>query len=71
MTNNELQQIVVKIIIFFNQTKIITNKQFASNQSPYSEDEDYLNDKQQHYNNRRNNNWITDQPDSFYQPDIF
>ena len=64
MNNNELQQIIVKIITFFKQNKNIKNKnitqkQLKKNQSNYSEDADYFNQNQQHSNNNpRNNNWL-------------
>ena len=59
--------------LIFQQNKNQTNRQSTRNQSHYSEDGDYFNQNQQHYNNfsRINNKKIIDQSDNIYQPDIF
>ena len=57
---------------FSQQNKNMTNKHHKRNQPHYSEDEDYYSQNQQQFStNQHNNNWNIDQPDSFYQADLF
>ena len=50
---------------FFQKNKNRTNKNHIRNQPQYSEDIKY------YHQNQQNNNWNIDQPDLFYQPDLF
>ena len=55
-----------------NKIKNKTSKHLLRNQPHYSEDEDYYSQNQQGFStNQQNNNRKIDQPDPFYQPDLF
>ena len=56
---------------FFQQNKNLANKHHSRNQPHYSEDEDYYYQSQQFNTNHRHNNWNINQPDPYYQPDLF
>ena len=72
MINHDLHQIKVKIIYFFNKTKI-TDKYYTTNHSPYytahyspSEDEEFYNQNHQRfYTNQRLHSYNIDQSDNF------
>ena len=50
----------------------MTNKHHTGNQPHYSENEEYYSQNEQRFStNQQNNNWIIDQPDPIYQPDLF
>ena len=50
-----------------------TNRQFFINQPHYSEDEENFRPNQQQFktNQRKNQCYNIDQPDDFFQPDVF
>ena len=57
---------------FFQQNKNITKKHHIRNQPHYSKDEEYYHQNQQRFiTNQQNNNFNIDQPDPFYQQDLF
>ena len=61
-----------KLHPFFQQNKIQRNKQLTRSQPQKSEDEDYFNQNQQHYNNIPRKKWNNfDQPDKIYKPNFF
>ena len=49
----------------------MTNKHHIRNQPHYSEDEENYNRNQRFNTKNHQNNWNIDQPDPFYQPDLF
>ena len=50
----------------------MTNKHHTGNQPHYSENEEYYSQNEQRFStNQQNNNWVIDQPDPIYQPDLF
>ena len=55
---------------FFQQNKNIANKH-VRNQPHYSKDEEYYYQNQRFNTNNHHNNWNIDQPDPFYQSDLF
>ena len=56
---------------FFQQNKNIISKHHIRNQPQYSEDEKYNYQNQRVNTNHHHNNWNIDQPDPFYQADLF
>ena len=50
----------------------MTNKHHTRNPPQYSEDQEYYSKNQQRFStNQQSNNLNIDQPDTFYQPDLF
>ena len=56
---------------FFQQNKNKANKDHTRSQPHYSEDEEYYYQNQQFNTNHHHKKWNIEQPDPFYQPDIF